>query len=350
MYWLDCSGVIGCVGKDVLSNLLWAKSGAQQNIQIDSASGDLVVSNLANTLELPHTPVVAGKSPETAREAYRNSRNYINTWDSLITLPDFNRFLNREPGVDCGYVLDCQKALELNMAVYNNENLSDSEKAKMYITNQDFPAGDLIQDWSSILNLGFNPENPNKFVFATNFKQYTAMCFAVHNNFQDSSWGPNQIGTAQIDNGVNFMHYKPPVQFIDAVKRDYRPLQAMTVELDFGYLRVFTFYVVGQIYPKNPVSTGVAANIVARVKEALALYFDPAARSIGQMPTVMEVVDVIRNADSRIDYFDGGSLKNPIINWYDCDIGYFNAISFARFLEPSIVSKTIRIAPEYITN
>lgn len=350
VYWLDCSGTIGCVGTDVLSNLLWAKPDSQQNAQIVSESGDLVISNLSNTLELPHTPVVTGKSPETAREAYRNSRNYINTWDSLITLPDFNRFLNREPGVDCGYVLDCQKALELNLAVYNNDNLSDAEKAKMYITNQDFPAGTVNVDWSNVLNLGFDPEDPNKFIFAANFKPYTAMCFAIHNNFQSSTWGPDQISTAQIENGINFMRYKPPVRFIDAIKRDYRPLQAMTVDIDFGYLRVFTFYVIGQIYPKNPVSSDVAANIITRVKEALSLYFDPAARSIGQMPTVMEVVDVIRNADSRIDYFDGGSLKNPIINWYDCDIGYFNAISFARFLEPAVTSKTIRIAPEYVTN
>ena len=58
------------------------------------------------------TYTVTGKSPETASEAYKNSRKYINTWDSLITLPDYNRFLKREPGVDCGLVVDCQKVLE----------------------------------------------------------------------------------------------------------------------------------------------------------------------------------------------------------------------------------------------
>ena len=348
IYWLDCSGVIGCVGKDVLSNLLFAKSNAQQNAQVSTESGDIVVSNYANTLELPHTPVVTGRSPETAKEAYYNSRNYINTWDSLITLPDFNRFLNREPGVDCGYVLDCQKALEINLAIYNNRNLTDAEKAKMYITNSDFPAGNLTYDWSDVLDVGFDPSDPNKYVFATNFQTYTAMCFAIHNNFKDSSWGPGQTGLAQIENGINFVRYKPPVQFIDAVKRDYRPLQAMTVELEFGYLRVFPFYVVGQIYPKNPVTPDVANSIVARAEEALALFFDPAARKIGQMPTVMEVVKVIEGADSRIDYFDAGSLKNPVIYWYDCDPGYFNAISFARLQKPATSSKAIRIAPEYI--
>lgn len=350
VYWLDCSGVIGCVGENVLSNLLFAKPNAQQNAQVNTESGDLVLSNLSNTLELPHTPVETGKSPETAKEAYYSSRNYINTWDSLITLPDFNRFLNREPGVDCGYVIDCQKALELNLAVYNNSNLTDSQKSKMYITNADFPAGNASFDWQSVLNLGFNPEDPNKYVFSANFKPYTAMCFAVHNNFKDSSWGPGQTGVAQISNTPNFIRYKPPVQFIDAIKRDYRPLQAMTVELEFGYLRVFQFYVVGQIYPKNPVTEDVGNNIIARVKEALSLYFDPSARKIGQLPTVMEVVDVIRNADSRIDYFDAGSFKNPVINWYNCDIDYFNALSFAKYVSTVSSVKNIRIAPEYIVS
>ena len=89
--------------------------------------------NLSNTIELPHTHTITGKSPETAKEAYMNSRNYINTWDSLITLPDFNRFLNREPGVDCGLVIDCQKALEINQAIANNDNLTDSQKTKMFL-------------------------------------------------------------------------------------------------------------------------------------------------------------------------------------------------------------------------
>ena len=134
VYWIDCSGVIGCVGEDVLTNLLLAKPG--QNISSDN--GDITISNLSNTVELPHSNTVAGKSPETAKEAYYNSKKYINTWDSLVTLPDFNRFLNREPGVDCGVVIDCQKALEINMSIYNDENLSDSQKRKMYITRRTY--------------------------------------------------------------------------------------------------------------------------------------------------------------------------------------------------------------------
>lgn len=334
IFWVDCSGVIGCVSENVLTNFLPAKAQS-----ISTESGDLVVSNLSNTVELPHTYTVTGKSPETAKEAYYNSRNYINTFDSLVTLPDFNRFLNRESGVDCGLVIDCQKALEINQAIYEDENLTDAQKSKMYITNYDFPAGDDIYDWNSVLGLeGTIP-------YTTNFKRNTAMCFAIHNDFQTTKWGKGIESDVVIKKTTTYTKYMPPLQFTKNIIRDFTPLQAMTVDLQFGYLRLFNWHAVGQIYTKKPVTADVGANIIKTVKEALALYFSPANRQIGVMPTVMEVVDVIRNADSRIDYFDAGSINNHVITYTGCDTDYFNAISFARYVDPGDSSTNIRIAP-----
>ena len=341
VYWIDCSGVIGCVGTDVLTNFLPAKSANE------SAAEKLTISNLSNTVELPNTYTVTGRSPETAKEAYFNSRNYINTFDSLVTLPDFNRFLRREAGVDAGLVIDCQKALEINLSIYNNKNLTDGQKAKQYITNYDFPAGDPIYDWKSVLGLNFDPSDPQKFVFATNFKTYTAMCFAIHNDFKDSRWGRGQTSTAQISRTKQFDRYKPPLMFIDAVKRDYAPLQAMSVELEFGYLRVFKFRVVGTIRPLKPVSQDVAHNILALVKEALSMYYAPANRELGVKPNISEIIDIVEGADSRIRHFDPGSLKTECIVWDDCDVDYFNPISFARYVNTE-GSVDLRIDPSFI--
>lgn len=343
VYWIDCSGVIGCVGENVLSNFLPAKQTGTENV-----SDSLTISNLSNTVELPHTNVVTGASPETAKEAYFNSRNYINTWDSLVTLPDYQRFLSREPGVDCAYVIDCQKALDINLAIYNDENLTDSQKSKKYITKYDFPEGDTTFDWTNILQLGFDPTDPQKYVFAANFKTYTAMCYAIHNDFKNSSWGQGQTSNAQINKKPLFIQYKPPAQFINNIIRDYRPLQAMSVEIQFGYLRIFKFYVTGQIYTKKPVTQDVGNNLIAKVKEALALYFAPANRQIGVLPTYQEIVETCVGADSRIRWFDMGSpgTTNYGIIWTECDIDCFNAISFAKFEDPGESSLNIRIHPE----
>lgn len=345
IFWIDCSGVIGCVGTDVLGNLLFAK--AQPN-DVSYSAGEIQISNLSNTVEFPHTYTVTGKSPETAKEAYYNSKNYINTWDSLVTLPDYTRFLKREAGVDCGVVIDCQKALEINMAIYNDENLSASQKSKMYITYNDFPTSSSTSsyDWGAALGLGFDPTNPNKNMFATNFKRYTAMCFAIHNDFKDDVWGSGTLLPAQISNTANFIKYRPPQMFIDNVISDFKPLQAMSVDIQFGDCRVFDFYVVGQIYTNKPVSRDVGNVIISKVKEALALYFAPANRDFNQKPTVMEIVNLIQSCDERIIYFDAGSPSNPVIKYHNCDPDYFNYISFARYNEPSNASTSIRIAPE----
>ena len=342
IYWIDCSGVIGCVGTDVLTNLQLANPSDSYS----SGDGQLGFSNLANTVELPNTYTVTGNSPETAREAYINSRNYINTWNSLVTLPDYNRFLNREAGVDCGVVLDCQKALEINLAIYNNSNLTDAQKSKMYITKYDFPEGSSAIDWKSALDLDFDPQDPRKHLFSTNFKQYTAMCFAIHNDFQNSSYGQGTTSIAQVANGTKFIRYKPPQLFIDGVINDYEPLQAMSVEMAFGYARIFSFYVTGQIYTYRPVSSSVASVIVETAKEALRLYFSPAARKFGQQPTTMEIVDVIQSCDEHIKYFDAGSVTTPVINYFNCDPEYFNYISFARYSDLPTSAGNIRVAPE----
>lgn len=341
IYWIDCSGVIGCVGEDVLTNLVFAKS-----TTIDVS--ELTISNLSNTVELPHKNTITGKSPETAKEAYLNSRNYINTWDSLVTLPDYTRFLNREPGVDCGVVIDCQKALEYNLSVYHDEQLTAAQKAKMYITNYDFPSGEDVYDWSKVLNLGFNPSDPQKFVFAANFKRYTAMCFAIHNDFQNSSYGQGQTSKAQTSQTTNFIKYKPPAQFINGVIDDYRPLKAMSVDIQFGNARIFEFYVVGQIYTTEPVSKDVGDNILALVREALNLHFAPSNRSFGVKPTVMEIIKVVENGtgDGKIKAFDPGSPTNNVITWRNCDPEYFNIISFAKYVDLGPSANNLRISPE----
>ena len=347
VYWIDCSGIIGCVGENVLTNVLFAKSDESTPT---SASGAIGISNLSNTVELPHTYTLTGKSPETAKEAYINSRNYINTWDSLVTLPDYTRFLKREAGVDNGIVIDCQKALEINMKIYNDQNLTDSQKAKMYITNHDFPAGKPIYDWGSVLNLGFDPEDPMKRIFSANFKTYTAMCFAIHNDFKSSHYGDGQVSLAQEKKKMKFTQYKPPILFIDNVIRDFKPLQAMSVELQFGYLRIFKFYAVGTITPTKSVSSDVAEILVARAKEALALYFAPSNFDIGRKPTVMDLVEVIEKCDSRIRHFDPGTPSYNGVTWYDCDVECFNAISFARYLPPTGATQAIRVNPQYIVD
>ena len=92
----------------------------------------------------------------------------------------------------------------------------------------------------------------------------------------------------------------------------------------------------------------ISVNIIAKVKEALALYFAPANREFGVLPTYQEIVEIAVGSDTRIRWFDLGSpgTQNYGIIWQNCDIDCFNAISFARFVDPGSTSQNIRIHPE----
>lgn len=347
VYWMDSSGVIGSVGEDVLTNLIWAKTGTDFNL-VTYESGDITISNMSNTIEMPNTYTVTGASPETAHEAYLNSRNYINTWDSLITLSDFNKFIRREPGVDAGIVIDCQKALEYNLAVYNDTTLTTAQKSKKYLTNADFPAGADDFDWAEVLNLGFDPSDPNKFLFTTNFQRYTAMTFCIHNDFKNSSFGRGQTINATIKNTTNFIRYKAPQEFLNYINEDYTPLGAMTAELQFGYTRLFNFTIIGMIYTVKPVSKDVAAAVLAKAKEALALFYAPANRYYGDLPNIKEVVEVIEGSHELVSYFDAGNINYRVIEWLNCDIEFFNLVSFARYIPDVTNTDTLIIAPSCI--
>lgn len=367
VYWIDCSGLIGSVSADVLTDF---RAAIPSNGEVNAfGSEDISIVNLANTVEVPHTETVTGKSPETAKQAYYNSRYYINTWDSAITVPDYNRIIRRSAGVDSATVIDCQKALETNLAIYYDESLTDTQKKKMYITKNDFPIDTKSNlNWRNILSdMGINLADADKLPFECQFKTYTAECFIVHNDFNNDTYMPPELidikpqnYNAQTKDMLNYIQYRPSVAYTDAIMRDFRGLQAMSVDLQFGYARIFPWFVIGEIYPINPVSESVGNTIIATVKEALALYFAPANRSFGQKPTVMEVVEVIQNADSHIRYFDAGSLKNPVINYgerrtingnnviVNFDIEYFNPISFAKYQDVGDSEKNIRIAPDWI--
>ena len=378
VYWIDCSGVIGSVSQNVLQDF---QPAIAPNGDVNSYDAEaLTIINLANTVEQPHTYTVTGRSPETAKEAYYNSRKYINTWDSLITIPDYNRFIRREAGVDSGIVLDCQKALEINLAIYKSTSLTDTQKQKQYISSTDFPLSTTNNfNWRNILiDAGISEADfkNGKLPFTCNFMTNAVVCYCVHNDFSDATdYTPSEfinVAPEIYKNGklsyadvnmpnMNYTRYKPPISFLDGIMSDYRGLGALSVDLTFGYARIFPWYVVGEIYPKNPVSVETGNVIIAKVKEALALYFSAANRAFGQLPTIMEVVEVIENAHDSIRYFDAGSIKNPVINWGErvtlkdgstmmvsYDIDYFNPISFAQYKDVGGGADNIRIAPDWI--
>jgi hypothetical protein len=349
VHWIDTTGALGSVGENMLGNLTLARINDTDDTNIESMinrrdhtlSGQTAAEyvgtlNLPNTIEIPHTWTFTGKSPETANEARENSRLYINTWYSLSTVHDFLRFFLSVPGINTGVILDAQKALEINKAVYEHPLIPDDKKDGQYITNRDFTRSNYVIDWESAL--GYDPEDPNNLLFNANFKTHTAMCFGIWNDFDLTQVTTDTDLHSDIQTtGGQFHRYKPSNKVQEFIRADYDALQVMGTTINFGYVRVFNWFCVGTIYTHRPVSKQNAELLINKIKQAISIAYAPGNARMSEKPKLLDLTETILEADENIRFYDPGTVGHPAIEYDEgMNIDFFNFISFARYIgEPT---------------
>lgn len=343
VYYLETYGTAG----EISENILALSSVAEED------AIKLSLTHPGNTLDIPDGSALTGKAPMTASEAAQDAQNWVNTNDSIITLKNFVAWICRQEGVSTGVAVDCQKALELNWAIRYDADMADELRDKKYLK-----AGNLDQGYDFPANVDENgrlwePLADSDLDFPHEFLVYKLLFFCVFNNFLEF-WndGTEDIPTAEWSDeepslAHPFRRYRPSAYIRKMLARLYHDTYNLTCSIDFGYIRVFEWSVNGVIYTKKPVTKDDAENLVAVVMAALRLRFNAANMQMGELPRMMDVVECVQNADSRIQYFDAGLLNLPMIDWggvrdyrhrvrnseITYDTSYFNYISFARFID-----------------
>lgn len=369
VYYIETYGAAGEVSENVISLST-----------VDSAvTPVLKVTHPANTLDMADGSALTGKTPLTAKQAAEEAKNYVNTNDSIITLKNFTAWIRRQPGIDTGISVDCQKALEINWAYKFDEDMDESLKPKKYLypgpdvnKGYDFPgwvasdAYDPLKD--TMFTIGGTSYN-----FPHKFMTRSLLFYCIFNNFLDrwstgykgedgkqyeldgvSEWegDTSEWSTEMVDKDHPYRRYRPSRVIREMIIRNYLDTYNLSADVSFGWLRVFEWSVNGIIWTNEPVTQSEADNLVEVVLKALRLRFHAANMEIGVLPRQMDIVDCVQNADSRIRYFDAGLLNKPMINWgpvrdgegkvtdstINYDISYFNAISFARFIDGDTVN------------
>lgn len=364
VFYLETYGAAGEVSENVISLST-----------VDSAvTAVLNVTHPANTLDMPDGSALTGKTPLTASQAAAEAKLYVNTNDSIITLKNFIAWINRQPGIDCGTAIDCQKALEINWAYKFDEDMDEDLKPKKYLypgpditQGYDFPGWTTEDAYDPLVGTMFTVGG-KQYDFPHKFMTRKLLFYCVFNNFLErwSTGYKNEAGkqclmdgvtewegdtsewsTEMVDKGHPYRRYRPSEQIRAMITQQYLETYNLTCDIDFGWLRVFEWSVNGIIWTNEPVTQTEADNIVSVVLKALRIRFHAANMQIGVLPRMMEVVDCVQNCDSRIRYFDAGLLNKPMINWgpvrdaegmipdssVNYDIAYFNAISYARFID-----------------
>lgn len=364
VFYVETYGVAGEVSQNVISLST-----------VDSAVAQVLkVTHPANTLDMPDRSALTGKTPLTASEAAEEAKNYVNTNDSIITLKNFTAWIRRQPGIDTGIAVDCQKALEVNWAYKFDEDMAEELKSKKYI----MPGPDVNQGYDFPGWTASDPYDPLKgtmytiggksYEFPHKFKINKLLFFCIFNNFLEN-WSTGLIneegkqckigGAAEWEGDTSewstemvstehpYRRYRPSETIKAMITEQYLKTYNLTCDIDFGWVRVFEWSVNGIIWTNEPVEQTEADNIVQIVLKALRIRFHAANMEIGVLPRMMDIVDCVQQCDSRIRYFDAGLLNKPMINWgpvrdaegkitnsnVTYDIAYFNAISFARFID-----------------
>lgn len=340
IYYLETYGTVGEIAPNVLK---------MQGI----TSTDFKLTHSGNTFDIPDGSALTGRAPMTAHEAALDAKNWVNTNDSIITLPNFEAWINRQDGISTGIAVDCQEALELNWAIRYNEDMDPELKPLKYLLPGDITLGKDFPINVDANGKVWDPLQDSELDYPHNFLIYKLMYYCIFNNFMDtwfdgvrdiecSDWSQEYPSEA-----APYRRYRPSVSIRNMLKRLYTKTQNLTAQIDFGYIRVFEWAVNGVIWTKSPITDSDAKALESTVMKALRLRFNAKNMKLGELPMMMDVVDCVQNADERIRYFDAGLLNSPMIEWVGvrdfnhrtvnselkCDIRYFNAISFARFVD-----------------
>lgn len=358
VYYIETYGAAGEVAENVIKIKTIAESYAK-NLQI---------THPGNTLDMADGSALTGLTPLTAHEAYLESRNWVNTNDSIITLKNFTAWIRRQPGISNGISVDCQKALEINWAYRFDEDMDESLKPLKYLYPGILTDGSDFPYAVDSRGIQYDPIADSNLDFPHQFKTNSLLWYCIFNNFLDqwntgytnangtkcmidgtTEWEGNvsEWSAEMVDKGHPYRRYRPSAEIRNMIKAKYKETYNLTAKVDFGWLRVFEWSVNGIIWTKEPVTQGEADSIVNTVIKALRVRFHASNMEIGELPRQMDIVECVSGADSRIRYFDAGLLNKPMINWgpvrdgrgnvtdssITYDIRYFNAISFARFLD-----------------
>lgn len=343
VYYLETYGTAGEISTNVLS---------LSSVPTDIASR-LQITHPGNTIDMPDGSALTGKAPMSASEAAQDAKNWVNTNDSIITLKNFTAWICRQDGISVGVAVDCQKALELNWAVRYDADMADELREKKYLKpgnldqGYDFPAN--IDESGRI----WEPLADSSLDFPHEFLVYKLMYFCIFNNFLEF-WNDGKENIPAAEWGTEeptaehpYRRYRPSSYIRSMLQKLYNNTYNLTCSIDFGYVRVFEWSVNGVIYTIKPVTNDDAENIVTVVMAALRARFNAKNMKMGELPRMMDIVECVQSADSRIQYFDAGLLNLPMIQWggvrdyrhrirnseITYDTSYFNYISFARFID-----------------
>lgn len=290
--YVRTNGSAGDVSRNTLSRVVGAGEGS---------NGELIISHPSNnTTEVEDDGWTSpGYDPQTVEEARRDAANYVTTYDTLVTAADFERAARRVVGVTASRLID-------NEIILNND-LDATEiahRAKDDFTTQEY-TDDITQETQTLLAaytaivyigyLGFNTTN-NYYCSLADSDPYK---FTSYTEFADGTTTPSTELTA-----LGAFPYKPTNNILMSINDLYQSSKILNVEIEYGTTKIYPFEVAGTLYLNEPLSPSDTLTVINDINEALEAYYYPDNHSYGEQPRFLDIVRVIQESNTQINYFD----------------------------------------------
>ena len=303
-----------------------------------------------------------GTNQETAQDAYVNALNYVMTYDTLVTIFDFERYTKRQSGISNALAVDNQRAQDLNKDLqkevnsYSLQQLSDIlgvtgdiETLRRYLFNarkvvynyEDAPVSK--DDADTEIDV-LTPSSTG------GFKNYSLHMYPVYGNFDRIMDTNIQIAKifnmVEKGNEVKSLPYKlykiytsddqdlPSADSIAIEKMldvAYRDCHIVNVEPSYTALRIFPWRCCGVIHLTKSVSSQDAKQIVRNVIDTIKNTYTANSQKFGEKVSYMELIQVILSSDTRIRYFDAGLGNKKLIEFENVSTdkeNYFNVQAY----------------------
>ena len=323
-----------------------------------------------------------GKNPQTAREAYIDSLNYVMTYDTLVTIYDFTRFIKRQGDTTNSFSCDKQRSEDLYTEISNTVDTYTESQLRSILGENSQSISDvntLRNELKAIRKVNFDyrdnqikKQTPttvkpfanysiNLYPIWGDYKTYDGVSIATFTNYIDGQYYPyyvyciNTYENLTGQSSISEENYKLETMFNKAL----REVQIVNVEARYTGCRVFKWKCCGTLHLTQSVSEDEANLIIQRVIANLNTTYTVKNMQIGKKLTYMEVIDTVLSSDSRIRYFDAGIGNIKLINftlpymgssnlseYYDVE-AYFNPESIMKY-EQEITDNLLIVDPMYI--
>ena len=363
VYYVATRGIFGNITKNYLNRISNLTNVSSTKYTITHpANTDAFIDADGYLLATP------GQNPETAREAYKNSINYVTTFNTLVTLYDFERFCKRQPTISNAFSVDGQRAADIANAVKQEADSLSLLQLQSCLPNADSKIKDNIDamraEYCNRKYVQYDDRDPKYGDTSpvTAYKKYGLNLHVVYKCFDTVAVSPSgeefvqaSMGYVKEDSVGKFWLYQLSsnyetqtvnneeiridnisevggvAKYLDKLLREY---QIINVQTEYAGVRVFPWRCCGVLHLTHPVTAKVAETVIESVINHLSAVFHPSKIEFGTKISYMDIIEAVMESNDLIQYFDAGLGSHKLMDIdQSVDESYFNATSLYYYVQ-----------------